>query len=113
MKNMNVRRGVNDQGVNLAEFTTLFRKVHQLVAMVSRTDKEDKTLYQGLEKCTKMLQFIHPGKDRQIDKLIDFSFHYYMSKKEEATDGNQKSARIVRDLKPLFHKELLSLMYLN
>lgn len=113
MRHISSKSGTIKQPVNLAEFTFQFRLVHQLAALKSRNRNEEEQFRNGLKQSTRLLQHIHPGMDKQIDKLIDFSFRYYMEKKEEALLGDLQAKRIVSDLRPLFCKEILSLVQLN
>ena len=113
MRKLNEYGSVKQPKVNLAEFTSLFRKVHQLAAMKVRTGKEEEQFHSCLSKSKSLLQLIHPGQDRHIDRLICFSFQYYMGKVEEANDGNPQAAKIACDLKGLFQKELIALVFLN
>lgn len=113
MKHLSPKSGAVGQPVNLAEFTFQFRLVHQLAAMKCRNKQEEEQFRNGLKQSTRLLQHIHPGMDKQIDKLIDFSFRFYMQKKEEALLGDLQAKRIVSDLRPLFCKEILSLVQLN
>ena len=113
MKKIHSQTEKINQQVNLAEFTFHFRQVHQLAAMKSRNKQEEELFRNGLKQSTRLLQHIHPGMDKQIDKLIDYSFRYYMGKQDEALCGDTQAKRIVNDLRPLFCKEILSLIHLN
>ncbi|MFV0377097.1 MAG: hypothetical protein ACK5JD_07295 [Mangrovibacterium sp.] len=113
MKRIPQPSNTSRQVVNLAEFTFQFRLVHQLAVLKCRNQQEEELFRNGLKQSTRLLQHIHPGMDKQIDKLIDFSFRYYMEKKEEALLGNLLAKRIVSDLHPLFCKEILSLVPVN
>ncbi|WP_163717521.1 hypothetical protein [Mangrovibacterium lignilyticum] len=113
MRNANLKGKSVGFKINLEEFRKLYRSVHQLAAMKVRTDKENELFYAGLKRSTELLHYIHPYKDQHIDEMLNFSFRYYMTKKEEALDGNEQSQKIVNELKPLYQKELMSLIHLN
>ncbi len=99
--------------VDLIEFTNVYRSVHQLVAMRTRNHKENELFHAHLKRAAELLYHINPDIDPKISKMINFSFQYYKIKQEEALDGDKKAQRIVRELQPLFHKGLLSLVYKN
>ncbi len=113
MSRTNIQKGQAKVVVNLAEFTHYFRQVHQLAAMKTRTTREEQQLRDGLKKTTMLLQHIHAGTDKQTEKLINYSFRYYLLKKEAAEDGDQVAAKFIQDMRPLFQKELIALAYLN
>lgn len=113
MKYVNIARKATKTQVDLEEFTRIYRSVHQLVAMKARNEEENELFYKSLKKCTELLHYIHPDIDPKITKMLNFSFQYYMTKQEEALDGDKQAARIVSELKPLYHQELMSLTYSN
>ncbi len=113
MRNVNIKRNTIDTKINLEEFRKLYRTVHQLAAMKVRNDKENESFYNGLKRATELLHYIHPYQDQHIDEMLAFSFQYYVTKKEEAMDGDKKAERIVNELKPLHEKEMMSLLHLN
>lgn len=113
MRNVNLKGNSVEKKIDLEEFRKLYRFVHQLAAMGVRNEKEDELFYKSLKRSTELLHYIHPYKDQHIDEMLNFSFQYYMTKREEAMDGNLKSQKIVNELKPLYQKELMSLLHLN
>jgi len=113
MKNVNLERNSAKNRIDLEEFRKLYRSVHQLAAMKVRNDKENELYYSGLKRTTELLHYIHPNKDQHIDEMLNFSFQYYLNKKEEALDGNVQAEKIVNELKPLYHKELMALVHVN
>ncbi|PTN07640.1 hypothetical protein [Mangrovibacterium marinum] len=113
MKYVKIARQASKPQINLNEFIRAYRSVHQLVAMKARNEKEDALFQQDLKRSAELLDHIHAFVDPKINQMLNFSFQYYLTKQEEALEGDQQAARIVRDLKPLYHKELLSLSFSN
>ena len=113
MGNVNLKGSSSKAKFDVEEFRKLYRCVHQLAAMKVRNDKENELFYKGLKRTTELLHYVHPCKDEHIDQMLNFSFEYYLKKKEEALDGNEQAKKIVNELKPLHHKELMALLHLN
>lgn len=113
MRYVNIANKSTKTKVDLDEFIRIYRSVHQLVAMKARNEKENELFYKNLKRCTELLHYIHPDIDPKINKMLNFSFQYYTTKQEEALDGDKNAVRIVSDLKPLYHQELLSLQFSN
>jgi hypothetical protein len=113
MKYVNIASESTKNKVDLEEFIRIYRSVHQLAAMRARNEKETELFYSNLKKSTELLHFIRPDIDPKINRMLNFSFQYYMTKQEEALEGDKQAERIVNDLKPLYHRELLSLIFSN
>ncbi len=113
MKNIRKPNNNADIKVDLNEFQKIYRSVHQLAAMKIRTENENELFYSHLKQSTELLHHIHPGTNDKINQLLNFSFKYYMNKLDEAVDGDAQAEKIVKELKPLYQKELIALQYLN
>lgn len=113
MKYVNFASKTADFKIDINEFRLVYRKAHQLAAMMNRTEKEDLLFYASLKRSTELLHFIRPGQDAQVDKMLDFAFKFRITKQEEAMEGDEQAKKILTELAPLYRAGLVASVHLN